>query len=281
MPQAALKSNESYRTIPRRLQRSRGRRTRGDRCESLAIANAAAGQGAASSGTERHFNEPRRGAPRDEHHGPLQRLLEVAIKARDAQIARSERDDQAKGKEEQKRNAKGENEVITSRNHPSAPKGPKYATDSEGSNERASKQNRALPVCRTSRSPKRHPGNDAAVVALSLRPHATSNGEVEGPDDHASQGAAGPQSRLGPAAPQCGRSGAEGAQFLLRPRRQAAGASRPPPTIVRGRRGPTVPVSHRFLRMVLRCCENTTNTATSRTQIETASLAHRPNQPRL
>ena len=214
MPQAALKSNESYRTIPRRLQRSRGRRTRGDRCESLAIANAAAGQGAASSGTERHFNEPRRGAPRDEHHGPLQRLLEVAIKARDAQIARSERDDQAKGKEEQKRNAKGENEVITSRNHPSAPKGPKYATDSEGSNERASKQNRALPVCRTSRSPKRHPGNDAAVVALSLRPHATSNGEAEGP--HRSAGRA-----------------TRAHTVFQRPRSQTDHASRTPPAIVR------------------------------------------------
>jgi len=78
MPQAALRSNESHRTLPRRLQRSRGRRTRGDRWELSRSHAAAAGQGAASPGTERHFSEPRRGAPRAAHHGPLQRLLEAS-----------------------------------------------------------------------------------------------------------------------------------------------------------------------------------------------------------
>jgi len=77
MPQAAHRPSESHRTIPRRLQRSRGRRTRGDRWEpsqSLTARPAKAPRVLALSG---HLSEPRRGAPRDEPHGPLQRLLEV------------------------------------------------------------------------------------------------------------------------------------------------------------------------------------------------------------
>jgi len=79
MPQAAHRPNEGHQTIPRRLQRSRGRRTRGDRRElsqSLTPRPAKAPRVLALSG---HLIEPRRGAPRDEPHGPLQRLLDGAL----------------------------------------------------------------------------------------------------------------------------------------------------------------------------------------------------------
>ena len=84
MRQAARRSSKSHQTLPRRLQRSRGRRTRGDRCElshSTPPRTARAPRVLALSG---HLNEPRRGAPRDEHHGPLQRLLgPMALEAYD------------------------------------------------------------------------------------------------------------------------------------------------------------------------------------------------------
>jgi hypothetical protein len=78
MSQAALRPSESHRTLPRRLQRSRGQRTRGDRWElsqSPTPRPAKAPRVLALSG---HLSEPRRGAPRAEFHGPLQRWLEDA-----------------------------------------------------------------------------------------------------------------------------------------------------------------------------------------------------------
>ena len=83
MPEAALGSDEDHRTLPRRLDSRRGRtissrpRRQPKSAPTPPPRPVKAPRVLALSG---HLSEPRRGAPRGEHHGRLQRWLEDATK---------------------------------------------------------------------------------------------------------------------------------------------------------------------------------------------------------
>jgi hypothetical protein len=72
------------------------------------------------------------------------------------------------------------------------------------------------------------------VNARESRNKAAPNGEVEGPDDQVSRAQRARNVDWVPRRPSAADQASRAHNILLRPRRQAADASRPPPTIVRG-----------------------------------------------
>jgi hypothetical protein len=80
MPQAALRSNESHRTLPRRLDRSRGRTMSPRPRRQLKLYesfHAAAGRAPRVRPRLSVRGAVMSGAPRAESHGPLQRWLDA------------------------------------------------------------------------------------------------------------------------------------------------------------------------------------------------------------